>query len=143
MSELALCDTEPLIALWVLTEFLLAPFWYGVSVDGDDLVLLVKQLDVLGLPDGLSAGRRCGFLLAEEDKSAVTLDVDRDAVECKSLGDGRLHLADGMIRRGVQVNQRAVLTVHDEVTVRSAALGDLDEVVDAEAAAPGWEDLVS
>lgn len=88
-------------------------------------------------------GRGAGNgLLAEEDEPTVAVDFERGRLvvqrECEALRDGDFHLADGAVRDRVQVHERAVLAVHDEVACGAAFFGHLDEVVDGEAAAPCW-----
>lgn len=113
----------------------------AVAVDGHDLVLLVEELDVLGLPLGV-------LLDAEEDEAAVAVDVVLGPLGAEDAGlrrrspeplrDGRFHLADSALRvRGRQLDQGPALAVHDEVAAVLAALGDGDEVVNGLALAPG------
>ena len=74
--------------------------------------------------------------MAEEYEAAVAFHVEFYAVDVEPLRDCGFHLSDRAVRGRVQVDERAVLAVHDEVAAGAAAFGDFDEVVDAEAAGP-------
>jgi hypothetical protein len=129
MSQTRLRHAQVLISLRVFIQLLLREIRHILAVDGNNLVLLVEQLDVLGLPLAV-------LKLAEEDEAAIALDVDGDALHGEALGDGRLHLADAALLGEVDVGEGAVFAVHDEVAVSTAFDADFDEVFDREAAGP-------
>lgn len=130
VTQAVLGDGQVLVALGILFQLLLGEVGDGLAVDGDHLVLLVEELDVLCLPLAV-------LDLAEEDESAVALDVDGDTLDREALRDRGLHLADAALLGQVDVGQRAVLSVHDEVAVRAALDRDGNEVFDRQATGPG------
>jgi len=127
---------------------------HSVPIYGNDPVLLVEEFHVLDLPVAAAGevvgGDGRGGLLAEEDEAAVAFDVEGGLggrlrvrlglvgvnVGREPLRDRSLHLADGAVGDGVQVDQGAVLAVRDELAFGASLFRDLDEVVDGEAAAP-------
>lgn len=133
MAQRILRHGEILISLSVLLELLRHKdaLGHGLAVDGDGLVLFVEQLDVLGLP--LVGG---WVEEAEEDEAAVALDVDGHALDGEALCDGRLHLAHATLRGQVDVRERAVLAVHDEIAVGSPLDADFNKLLDREASGP-------
>ena len=133
VAEPSLGGPEIAVALGVLGQLGGLEARSRVAVDGDDLVLLVKELDILGLPAAALLGR---LALAEEDEAAVAVDVKLALGEGEAVRDGGLHLADGAVGRGAQLGQRAALSVHDEDAALLAGLGDVDEVVNVTRAAP-------
>ena len=123
MSKLRLCPGKVLVALVVLVERALGDLGGVFAVHRDHLVLLVEELDVLGLPLAV-------LDQAEEDEAAIALDIAGDALDVgEALRDGGLHLADAALLRDVDVGQRPVLAVHDEVALRAALFGYVDKVV--------------
>ncbi len=116
------------------------------AIHADDFVLFVEKLYVLRLPFptrgdvGGGGGVARGFG-AEEYEAAVAFHVVGEGVRNEALCDGGFHLADGARRGRVEVDERTVLAVHDEVAGGASALGDFDKVVDGETAGPGWENV--
>jgi len=123
---------QVLVSFRVLVQLFLGERGNVLAVDWDHLVLLVEELDVLRLP--LSV-----LDLGEEDEPAVALNVDWDALEDESLRDGGLHLSNTSLLGQVDVGERAVLSVHDEVAVLSALDRHVDEVFNGKATGPCWE----
>jgi len=105
-----------------------------MSINRHDLVLVVEQLDIFGLPSVLAVAA----LLAEEDEAAVAIDVvlTRAVLRGEPVGDGRLHLADGALVVGAELCQGAAFAMHDEDAFLLAGFGDCDEVVDVLGATP-------
>lgn len=130
MTETILRHSQILVSLGVFIQFRLGEVRHIAAVDGDDAVLLVEQLDPFGLPLAV-------LDQAEEDEAAVALDVDGDALHLEALRDGCLHLAYSPLFGQVDVGQRAVLAVHDEVAVGAAFDADFDEFLDGQTAGPG------
>ncbi len=107
------------------------------AVHADDFVFFVEELHVLRLPFPRRGGGR-GFG-AEEYEAAVAFHVVGEGFGDEALCDGGFHLADCAGGGRIQVDERAILAVHDEVAGGASALGDFDEIVNREAAGPGWE----
>lgn len=128
VAKSVLSISQVLVTIGVLLELLL---WNlgKLSIDSDDLVLLVEELDPLRLPLAV-------FDESEEDKSAVTFYIDWDTMETESLCDGGLHLADASLCFQVDVGECAIFSVHDEVAVGSTFYRYFDEFLDCETTGP-------
>ena len=92
-------------------------------------MLLIDYLLELALPIPI-------LDLANEDESAVVLDVELDPLQMEALADCRLHLGHSALFGEIKLDQCAAFFVHDEVF--GAALdGDSNKVIDGHSARPG------
>ena len=140
MSQTMLRDGQILVPFRILGQLLLSKdiFRHTVSIDSHDFIFLIEQFGVLGLPLAV-------LDFGEEDEATVAFDVDGDALAAdvrETLGDGGFHLADAALLGQIDVGERAVFAVHDEVAVGAAFDRDFDEVFDGETAGPGWWGLL-
>ena len=132
VSQLGLRHRKVPVPLRIRAQLELVPLRYSLAIDWNYLVLLVEELDVLGLP---LLGSR--LLLTKEDKAAVAVDIVCHAALVEAMGDGCLHLSNGSGTAVAEFSQSAAFTVHDEDAVLLALLGHFDEFVNRQGAAPG------
>lgn len=123
-----LCYRQVLIPWCILFQFFFGEIRHSLAVHWNDLILLVKELDVLYLP--------LVVLHPAEDESAVAVNVDRDTLQNESLSDCSLHFADASIFAEIDIGEGAVFPVRDEVAVGAAFHRDINELVNWESARP-------
>jgi hypothetical protein len=111
-----------------------ADLWDFCVLEGESLLelrmLLIDYLLELALPMPI-------FDLAEEDESAVGLDVELDPLQMEALVDCRLHLGHSALFGEIKLDQCAAFFVHDEVSFGAALDGDSNKVIDGHSARPG------
>jgi len=110
-----------------------ADLWDFCVPEGDPLLelrmLLMNYLVELALPIPI-------LDLAEEDESAVVLDVELDPLQMEALADCRLHLGHSALFGEIKLDQCPAFFVH-EVSFGAALDGDSNKVADGHSARPG------
>lgn len=122
MTEPALCDSKVLIPSRISPKLFLGELRNALTIDRDELVLVIKQFHELALPLPV-------LFQAEEDEVAIAVDVVHNAIRVEALADGRFHLANCAQSRRVQVDKSSAFAMHDEVAMLNLFLGNLDEFV--------------
>jgi hypothetical protein len=138
MPNYLLRRTKVPIPLWKLLQNLLILLRQRLPNQRKYFIFLIEKPHVLCFLL-LSFPRCTRNLLAEADEATIAFHIASAVGEHKALGDCCFHLSDCGRSGGVQINECAILTMHDEVSVCTAGFGDLGESVDVNPPSSGCD----